>query len=57
MRDIIFGLILIAMGFVFGGGSIFLGDSGVVPIVCDGIAILFILHGSIKVIKKRKSQP
>jgi len=56
MRDIVFGLILIGFGFLL-GGSIFLGDWGVVPIIFDGLAIFWIARGSIRVIKNRKKQP
>jgi len=53
MRDIIAGVVLIAIGLVF-GGSIFRGDFGITSIIFDGLGIFFIIKGLIKVLKNRQ---
>lgn len=44
MRDIVAGVVLIAIGLVF-GGSVFLGDFGVTSIFFDGLGVFFIIKG------------
>lgn len=53
MRDIIAGVVLIAIGLVF-GGSVFMGGFGVTSIIFDGLGIFFIIKGLIKVLKNRQ---
>jgi len=53
MRDIIAGVVLIAIGLVF-GGSVFMGDFGVTSIIFDGLGIFFIIKGLTKVLKNRQ---
>lgn len=50
MRDIISGIILIGIGFAF-GGSIFMGDFSPLNILFDGLGIFFIVRGAIKLKK------
>ena len=53
MKDILAGVVLIAIGFVF-GGSIFLGDYSVTSWIFDGLGIVFIVMGLIKLYKHRQ---
>jgi len=53
MRDIIAGVVLIAIGFVL-GGSVFLGDFSITSIIFDGLGVLFIIMGLVKVLKNRQ---
>jgi hypothetical protein len=54
MRDIITGVVLIGIGFAF-GGSVFLGDFGVSSLIFDGLGIFFIVKGLVKVIKSKQA--
>jgi hypothetical protein len=53
VKDIIAGVVLIAIGFVF-GGSIFLGDYSITSWIFDGLGILFIVMGLVKMYKSRQ---
>jgi len=53
MRDIIAGVVLIAIGLAF-GGSVFLGDFSATSIIFDGLGMFFIVKGLIKVLKSRQ---
>jgi len=53
MRDILAGAVLIGIGFAF-GGSVFLGDFSVTSIIFDGLGVLFIIKGLVKVLKNRQ---
>jgi hypothetical protein len=53
VKDIIAGLVLIAIGLVF-GGSIFLGDYSITSWIFDGLGIVFIVMGLIKLYKNRQ---
>ena len=54
VRDIITGLVLIAIGFAF-GGSIFLGDFSLFTIFFDGLGIVLIVKGVIKIMKDKQA--
>ena len=54
MRDIITGVVLIGIGFAF-GGSVFLGDLSPMNIVFDGLGTFFIIKGSIRLYKDRQA--
>lgn len=47
MRDIFWGAVLIAIGFVL-GGSVFLGDFSLSSIFFDGLGVFFIVRGLIR---------
>ncbi|MGH7753069.1 MAG: hypothetical protein ACREN5_09650 [Gemmatimonadales bacterium] len=53
MKDIIAGLILIGIGFAF-GGSIFLGDVSAPSLIFDGLGIFWIIKGAVKIAKSRQ---
>lgn len=53
MRDIIAGVVLIAIGFVF-GGSVFLGDFSITSIIFDGLGVIFIIMGLVKILRNRQ---
>ncbi len=48
MRDIVAGVVLIAIGLVL-GGSVFLGDFSISSIFFDGLGVFFIVRGIMKV--------
>jgi hypothetical protein len=54
MRDIITGVVLIGIGFAF-GGSVFLGDFSPMNIVFDGLGTFFIIKGAIRLYKDRQA--
>jgi len=54
VRDIITGLVLIGIGFAF-GGSIFLGDFSLFSIFFDGLGIFLIVKGVIKIMKDKQA--
>ena len=54
MRDIIAGLVLIAIGLAM-GGSIFRGDFDPLSIFFDGLGIFFIIKGVVKMVRERKT--
>ena len=53
MRDIVSGVVLIAIGLVF-GGSIFLGDFSLFSIFFDGLGIFFIVRGAMRLYRARQ---
>ena len=53
MRDIIAGVVLIGIGFAF-GGSVFLGDFSPLNIFLDGLGVFFIIKGLVRVLKSRQ---
>ena len=53
MRSIMYGLILIGLGFLL-GGSVFLGDFSFWPILFDGAAVILILWGVVTVIRQKQ---
>ena len=53
VRDIIYGLLLVAMGFLL-GGSVFLGDFHFWPILFDGVAVFLILRGVVTLLRRRQ---
>lgn len=53
MRNILYGLILIGIGFLL-GGSIFLGDLRLAPVVFDGIGVVLILWGVVTLIRRKQ---
>lgn len=53
MKDIIAGVVLISIGFIF-GGSIFLGDFSITSWIFDGLGIVFIVMGLVKMYKSRQ---
>ncbi len=50
MKDILAGIVLIAIGFVV-GGSIFMGEFTVTSIFFDGLGIFWIVKGLLKVFR------
>ena len=53
MRDIFWGLVLIAIGLVF-GGSVFLGDFGLASIFFDGLGVFFIVRGVVRMVRAQQ---
>ena len=47
MRDIVAGVVLIAIGFVW-GGSVFLGDFSLSSIFFDGLGVFFVIRGLVR---------
>lgn len=56
MSSIIAGVVLIAIGLVF-GGSIFLGDFSLLNIIFDGLGIFFIVRGIMRIMRARQAAP
>lgn len=59
MRDIIAGVVLIAIGLAF-GGSVFLGDFSLTSIFFDGLGLFFIIKGIVAINRAKReaaSQP
>ncbi len=54
MRDIIAGVVLIAIGLFF-GGSVFLGDFSLFNLIFDGLGTFFIIKGLIAVYKSKQA--
>lgn len=54
MRDILSGIVLIGIGFAF-GGSVFLGDWSLFNIIFDGLGVFFIVRGLFKVVKAKQA--
>lgn len=52
MQDIVWGLVIIAIG-VFMGGSVFLGDFSLINIFFDGLGVFFIGKGSFSLMNQR----
>ena len=52
MRDIIAGVVLIGIGFLF-GGSVFLGDFSLTSVFFDGLGVFWIAKGAISLYKAR----
>jgi len=53
MRDIITGVVLIAIGLLM-GGSVFLGDFSLLNLIFDGLGTFFIIKGLIGIYKSRQ---
>jgi hypothetical protein len=53
MRDILAGVVLIAIGLAF-GGSVFLGDFSLFNLIFDGLGTFFIIKGLIGIYKSRR---
>ncbi|NIM49276.1 MAG: hypothetical protein GTN78_19855 [Gemmatimonadales bacterium] len=54
MRDIIAGVVLIAIGLAF-GGSVFLGDFSVINFIFDGLGTFFIIKGLVGIYKSKQA--
>ncbi len=54
MRDIISGVVLIAIGFAF-GWSVFLGDFTPLNFFFDGLGTFFIVRGIIRMRKEKQN--
>lgn len=54
MRDIVTGLLIIAVGFAL-GGSVFLGDFSLFNIIFDGLGTFFIIKGLVAVYKSKQA--
>jgi hypothetical protein len=54
VRDIIAGVVLIAIGLFF-GGSVFLGDFSLFNLIFDGLGTFFIIKGLIAVYKSKQA--
>ena len=53
VRDIVSGVVLVAIGLVF-GGSIFLGEFSLFSIIFDGLGIFFIVRGAMRMYRARQ---
>lgn len=53
VRDIVAGVVLIAIGLIF-GGSVFLGDFTLFNIFFDGLGIFFIVRGAMRLYRARQ---
>lgn len=53
MRDLIAGIVLIAIGFIW-TGSVFLGDFSLWNILFDGLGVFFIVRGLITMNRARR---
>ena len=57
MRDIVAGIVLIAIGLV-SGRSVFLGDFSVFSIIFDALGVFFIVRGAMRVYRaKQEAKP
>jgi len=56
MGSIIAGVVLIAIGLVF-GGSVFRGDFSITSILFDGLGVFFIIRGIVQVRRSRQAPP
>lgn len=54
MRDIFWGVVLIAIGLVR-GDSVFLGDFGVFAIVFDALGVFFIVRGLVRMSRAKQA--
>jgi hypothetical protein len=54
MRDIITGVVLIAIGLLM-GGSVFLGDFSLLNLIFDGLGTFFIVKGLVGIYKSRET--
>jgi len=54
VRDIFSGVVLIAIGLVF-GGSVFLGDFSLFSIVFDGLGLFFIIRGVVRISREKRA--
>lgn len=55
MRDIVTGAIIIGIGFVGFGGSVFLGNFSIINIIFDGLGVFFVIKGLRTVIKSKQA--
>jgi hypothetical protein len=55
MRDIVTGAIIIAIGLVGFGGSVFLGNFSLINIIFDSLGVFFIVKGLLKVVKSKQA--
>lgn len=53
MKDIFWGVVLIAIGLVF-GGSVFLGDFSWHSILFDGLGVFFIGRGLVRMNRAKR---
>jgi len=53
VKDIFWGVVLIAIGLVF-GGSVFLGDFSPLSIIFDGLGVFFIVRGVIRLVRAKR---
>ena len=53
MKDIFWGVVLIAIGLVF-GGSVFLGDFSLPSIIFDGLGLFFIGRGLVRMNRAKR---
>jgi hypothetical protein len=53
LRDLVSGIVLIGIGFLF-GGSVFLGDFTVWSIFFDGLGVFLIVRGVVKLLRRRQ---
>jgi hypothetical protein len=53
VKDILAGVVLIAIGLVF-GGSVFLGDFSLPSIIFDGLGVFFIGRGLVRVYRAKR---
>jgi len=53
VRDIFWGVVLIAIGLAF-GGSVFLGDFSLFSILFDGLGVFFIIRGLVRMSRAKR---
>jgi hypothetical protein len=54
VRDILAGVVLIAIGLLF-GGSVFRGEFTIWSVLFDGLGVFLIVLGVIKLVRARRS--
>ena len=54
VRDIFWGVVLIAIGLAF-GGSVFRGDFSLLSIVFDGLGVFFIIRGLVRMYRAKQA--
>jgi uncharacterized membrane protein HdeD (DUF308 family) len=53
VKDIFWGVVLIAIGLIF-GGSVFLGDFSLPSIFFDGLGVFFIARGVVRMNRAKR---
>lgn len=53
-KNILWGLAIIALGFLM-GGSVFLGDFTLLNIIFDGLGVFFIIRGVVEIARSKKA--
>ena len=53
MKNILWGVAIIAIGFLM-GGSVFMGDFSLLNIIFDGLGVFFVIRGVVEIARSRK---